>query len=75
MMEMWVKKIKEPPNMTTIESYVMLVLLNVTIKPLNMSKKEGTNKSNKVWSYVMLVLLNMSMKLSDMRKKKEKENH
>ena len=61
--------------MTTIELYVMLVLLNVTIKPLNMSKKEGTNKSNKVWSYVMLVLLNMSMKLSDMRKKKEKENH
>ena len=45
------------------------------IKPLNMSKKEGTNKSNKVWSYVMLVPLNMSMKLSDVRKKKEEENH
>ena len=53
----------------------MLVLLNVMIKPLNMSKKEGTNKSNKVWSYVMLVPLNMSMKLSDVRKKKEEENH
>ena len=59
------KKIKEPPNMTTIGSYVMLVLLNVTIEPLNMSKKKGTNKSNKVWSYVILVLLNV-------RKKEEK---
>ena len=33
------KKINEPPNVTKVQSHVMLVLHNVRIVPLNVRKK------------------------------------
>ena len=42
------KKIKEPPNVTKIQSYVMLVLHNVRMVQLNVRKKnKGTTECDK----------------------------
>ena len=46
---MWEKK-REPPNVTKVQSYVMLVQRNVKIVPLNVrkkKKKKGTTKYDK----------------------------
>ena len=37
---MWEKNIKEPPNVTKIQLYMMLVLYNVRMKQLNVRGKE-----------------------------------
>ena len=56
------KKIKEPPNVTKIQSYVMLVLHNVRMVQLNVRKKirEPSNVT-KVQSHLMFVLHNVRM--------------
>ena len=35
-----VRKIKEPPNVTKVQSYVMLILHNVKMKSSNVRKKK-----------------------------------
>ena len=57
-----VKKIKEPPNVTKVQSHVMLVLHNIIMVPSNVKKKirEPPNVT-KVQLYVMLVPHNMRM--------------
>ena len=56
------KKLKEPPNVTKIQSHVMFVLHNVRMKPSNVrkEKKEPPNMTI-VLSNVMLELHNMRM--------------
>ena len=44
---MW-EKIKEPPNVTKVQSHVMLVLYNVKMVPSNMRKNKGTIDYNKI---------------------------
>ena len=45
---MWVKKIIEPPNVTKVKSYVILVLHNLTMELSNVSKKKkGIAEYNK----------------------------
>ena len=65
------KKINESPNVTKIQSYVILVLHNVRMVQLNVRKKirEPPNVT-KVQSHVMLVLHNMKMVPSNVRKNK-----
>ena len=57
--------------MAKVWSNVMLVLLNVTMRPLNVRKKKIRERLNvtKVQSHMMLVLSNVTMKLSNVRKK------
>ena len=43
---MWGKKKKEPPNVTKVQAYVMLVLHNVRIVP-NMKKNKRTTECDK----------------------------
>ena len=43
---MWEKK-REPPNVTKVQSYVMLILQNVKIEPSNVRKENGTTKCDK----------------------------
>ena len=64
------KKIREPLNVTKIQSHVMLVLHNVKMVPSNVRKKikEPPNVT-KIQSHVMLVLHNVRMVLSNVRKK------
>ena len=64
------RKIKEPLNLTRVQSHVMLILNNVRIKPLNVRKKirEPPNVTKEL-SNVMLELLNVMMEKSNMRKK------
>ena len=38
------KKIKEPMNVTKVQSYMMLELHNVMMKPLNVRKKKGNHR-------------------------------
>ena len=56
--------------MAKVWSNVILVLLNVTMKPLTVRKKirERLNVT-KVQSHMMLVLPNVTMKLSNVRKR------
>ena len=43
------KQIRVQPNVTKLQSYVMLVLPNVTIEPSNMRKKnKGTTECDKI---------------------------
>ena len=44
--QIW-EKIRELPNVTKVQSYVMLVLYNVRITPSNVRKKKGTTKCDK----------------------------
>ena len=62
------KKIKVQLNVAKVQSYMMSVLLNVTLEPLNVKKIELSNVT-KVWSHVILVLHNVTIKLLNMRKK------
>ena len=41
------KKIKETPNVTTIQSYVMSIPSNVTMDQLNVSKNKRTTECDK----------------------------
>ena len=41
------KKIKEPPNVTKVQSHVMLILRNVRMMLLNVRKNNGTTKYDK----------------------------
>ena len=41
-----IKKIKEPPNVTKVQSRVMLVLYNVRMKPSNVRKKKKGEPPN-----------------------------
>ena len=41
------KKIKEPSNVTKVQSHVMLVLHNVSMVPSNMRKNKGTTECDK----------------------------
>ena len=65
------KKIKKPPNVTKVQSLVMLVVYNVRMKPSNVRKKikEPPNVT-KIQSHVMLVLHNVRMVPSNVRKNK-----
>ena len=54
--------------MAKILSYVMLILFNVIMEPLNVRKKKELSNVTKVQSHVMLILLNMTMELSNVRK-------
>ena len=54
-----------------LQPYVMLVLLNMTMKLSNVSKKIRVQPNvAKVQSYVMLVQPNVTMEPSNVRKKK-----
>ena len=65
------KKIKEPPNMTIVQSHVMLVLYNVRMVPSNMRKKiREPLFVTKVQSHVMLVLHNVMMVPLNVKKNK-----
>ena len=65
------KKIRIPPNVTKVQSEVMLVLHNMRIKLSNVRKKikEPPNMTKEL-SHVMLKLHNVRMKLLNVRKKK-----
>ena len=63
------KKIKVQLNVVKVQSYMMLVLPNVTMESLNVRKKKEPSNMTKVWSHVMLVLPNVMMELSNLRKK------
>ena len=65
------KKIRVQLNVVKVQSYVMLVLPNVTMESLNVRKKKKKEPTNmtKVWSHVMLVLPTVMMELSNLRKK------
>ena len=67
---MW-EKIREPLNVTKVQSHVMLVLHNVRIVPSNVRKKKKREPLNvtKVQSHMMLVLHNVRMGSSNVRKK------
>ena len=64
-------------NVAKIQSYVMLVLPNMTLELSNVRKKEKRKRKRKrellnvtkVRLYVMLVLCNVTMKLSNVQKK------
>ena len=43
----WEKKIRKPLNVTKVQSHVMLVLPNVTIRPSNVRGKKGTTECDK----------------------------
>ena len=64
------KKIRESPNVTKVQLYVMLVLYNMRTVPSNVRKKikEPPNVT-KVQSHVMLVLHNVRMVPLNVRKK------
>ena len=64
------KKIREPLNMTKVQSHVMFVLHNVRMVPLNVRKNKGSPNVTKVQSNVMLVLQNVRMVPSNVRKNK-----
>ena len=56
------KKIKEPSNVTKVQSHMMLVLSNIRIVPSNVRKKiKEPSNVTKVQSYVMLVLHNVKI--------------
>ena len=63
------KKIKELPNVTKVQSYVMLVLHNVRIVPSNVRKKirEPLNVTKEL-SHVMLEQHNVMIKPSNVIK-------
>ena len=63
------KKIRVQLNVVKVQSYMMLVLPNVTMESLNVRKKKEPSNMTKVWSHVMLVLPNVMMELSNLRKK------
>ena len=44
---MWKKKIREPLNVTNVQSYVMVVLHNVRMIPSNVRKYKGTTECDK----------------------------
>ena len=48
------RKIKVPPNVRNVQSNVMLVLLNVTMEPSNVRKKnnKGTTECEKKYSHM-----------------------
>ena len=54
------KKIRELPNVTKIQSYVMLVLHNVKMETIKYEKKKSQNVT-KILSNVMLVLSNVTI--------------
>ena len=58
------------PNVK-VQSYVILVLLNVMMKLWNVRKKRVSLNVTKVWSEVMLILPNVIMEPSNVRKKKD----
>ena len=63
----------EQPNVTKVQSYVMLVLHNVRMVPSNVRKNKGTSKcEKKVLSHVIFVLHNMRMVPSSVRKKNKR---
>ena len=64
----------ELPNMTTVQSHVILALQNLKMVPSNVRKKKKWVQPNvaKVLLYVMLVLLNMIIETSNVREKKRK---
>ena len=64
------KKIKEPPNVTKIQSYVMFVFYNMRMEPSNVRKKKKEPQNvTKVMSNVILELYNVRMKSLNVRKK------
>ena len=65
------KRKREPPNVTKVQSHVMLVLHNVRMVPSNVRKKikEPPNVTE-VQSHVMLVLHNVRVVPSNVRKNK-----
>ena len=65
-----VRKIKESPNVTKVQSHMMLILHNVKMVPSNVRKK--SLNVTKVLTNVMLILPNVTMKPSNVRKKKKK---
>ena len=66
------KKIKKPPNVTKVQSLVMLVVYNVRMKSSNVRKKikEPPNVT-RVLSHVISKQHNMRMEPSNVRKKKK----
>ena len=44
---MWKKKVKEPPNVTKVQSYVILVLHNMKMVPSNVRKNKETTVCDK----------------------------
>ena len=57
--------------MTKVHSYVMLILLNVTLELSNARKKIKVSPNvRNVLSNVILVLLNVTVELSNVKKKK-----
>ena len=64
-------KIKEPPNVTKVQSHVMLILANVTIELSNVRKIKVPSNVRKVRSNVILVLPNVTVEPSNVRKNKE----
>ena len=61
--------------MTKVQSHMMLVPPNVTMKLLNVRKKiRVTLNVTKVWLNVMLVLPNVTIEQSKVRKNKEPPN-
>ena len=64
------KKIIEPPNVTKVQLYVMLILSNnVTIEPANVSKKIMKPLNVTKIRLSVMVLPNVMMKLSNVCKK------
>ena len=57
------KEIKEPPNITKVQSHVMLILYNVRMVSSNVRGKKKKESPNviKVQSHFILVLHNMIM--------------
>ena len=65
------KKIREPLNVIKVQSHMLLVLSNVTIKLSNVRKKiKETSNVIKVQSYMMLALPNVTIEPSNVRKKR-----
>ena len=69
------KKIKEPPNVTKVQSHVILVLRNMRLVPSNVRKNKGTTECDKSTITCDVGTIQCKDGTIKCEKKKKKSNH